>query len=112
MSLEKCPSCGKKSLIKVPRSRVMRETFGTMIHVANEHSLDCLNKNCKYTSGQIRINTNLGKKLSLPWYKRILGEKLYCSLFHTSYGMDDKWYCPKCKISKKKKLSDYDTSPL
>lgn len=84
MGLEKCPSCGKESLIKVPRSRVMRETFGTMIHVANEHSLDCLNKNCKYTSGQIRVNTNIGKNYLYPGIKEYLVKSyiVVCFILH------------------------------
>lgn len=70
MSLKNCPKCGNVSLIKTPQSRVMLEYWGTQVHVANEHSFDCLK--CGHTSGIIRENTKLGSKLSKPWWKRIL----------------------------------------
>jgi hypothetical protein len=44
MGLEKCPKCGKESLIKTPHGRIMTEKLGSMIHTSNEHSLDCLDK--------------------------------------------------------------------
>jgi len=71
MELEKCPKCGKESSIKTPRSRIMTEKLGCMLHTADEYSFDCLDKQCGYTSGIIRINKDVGDKLSLPWYKRI-----------------------------------------
>ena len=33
----------------------MNEKWGSMKHAANEHSMDCLNKECKYSSGVIRV---------------------------------------------------------
>ena len=71
MGIENCPKCGKKSLIKTPRGRIMTEKLRCMLHTADEHSFDCLEKRCNYTSGIIRVNTKLGDKLSLPWYKKI-----------------------------------------
>jgi len=71
MKLEKCPKCDKESLIKTPHSRIMTEKLGSMLHTANEHSFNCLDKQCGYTSGRIRVNTEIGNKLSSPWYKRI-----------------------------------------
>lgn len=71
MGLEKCPKCSKESLIKTPHSNIMTEKLGCMLHTATEHSFDCLDKQCGYTSGIIRVNTEMGNKLSLPWYKRI-----------------------------------------
>jgi len=71
MALEKCPSCGSESLIRTPRSKVMISSFGCDLHTADEHSMDCLNEKCKYTSGTIRINTEEGDRLELPWWKRI-----------------------------------------
>ena len=69
--LEQCPICGKLSYIKTPHSRIMTEKYGSMIHTANEYSFDCLNKECKHTSGIIKQNTERGNKLMLPWYKLI-----------------------------------------
>ena len=71
MGLENCPKCGKPSLIKTRHSVIMNEKFNSGVHIASEHSFDCLDKDCKYTSGIIRTNTEMGNKLSLPWYKRI-----------------------------------------
>lgn len=71
MSIEKCPKCGNYSLIATPNSRIMRESFGSMIHIANEHYFDCLIKGCGYKSEIIRENTELGKKFLLPWWKRL-----------------------------------------
>lgn len=71
MALDICPKCGKKSLIKTPRSKIMTEKLGSMLHTADEHSFDCLNKECGYTTGTIQVKTDIGNKLSLPWYKRI-----------------------------------------
>jgi hypothetical protein len=69
MSLNICQKCGKPSLIKTPHGRVMLEEFFTEVHIANEYSFDCLK--CGYSSGVIRENTELGNKLSKPWWKRI-----------------------------------------
>lgn len=71
MSLEKCPICGEKSLIKTPRARVMTESLGVSVHTSNEHSMDCLYDTCDYTSGVIRVNTPEGDRRESPWYKRI-----------------------------------------
>ena len=71
MGIENCPKCNKKSLIKTPHGRIMKESFSAMIHIADEYSFDCLEKKCKYTSGIFRVNTEIGDRLSLPWYKRI-----------------------------------------
>lgn len=71
MGLEKCPKCGYQSLIKTPLCQIMTERLGTMVHTSDEHSFDCLDKECDYTSGVIRVNTEIGNKFSLPWYKRI-----------------------------------------
>lgn len=71
MSLEKCPKCGNKSLIKTPHSRIEREGIGICGHIADEYYLICLHKGCLYDSGMIRENTELGEKLLLPWYKRL-----------------------------------------
>jgi hypothetical protein len=71
MSLEKCPKCKKESLIKTPRGRIMRESLGCMLHIADEHSFDCLDINCDYRSSIIRINNKLGDKFLLPWWKRL-----------------------------------------
>jgi hypothetical protein len=69
--LTKCPKCGKDSLIKKPRARIMSEKFGCMVHTADEHVLDCLGNQCGYVSDVIHIKTEIGNRLSLPWYKRI-----------------------------------------
>ncbi len=71
MEFKKCPKCKKQSLIKTPRGRIMTEKLGCMLHSANEHSFDCLAKQCNYKSEIIRVNTEIGNKLCLPWYKRI-----------------------------------------
>ena len=55
MSLEKCPKCGKESLIKTPRGRILSEKLGCVLNTANEHSFDCLNKECNYKSEIIRV---------------------------------------------------------
>ncbi len=71
MSLEICPKCGNKSLIKTPHGRKHRESLGIMLHVSDTHSMDCLDKKCNYTSGDIEVKNNLGKKMELPWWKRL-----------------------------------------
>ena len=71
MSIEKCPKCGNYSLIKTPHSRVLKESFGSSVHIANEHSFDCLTKGCVYKTETIREYTELGKRFLLPWWKRI-----------------------------------------
>jgi len=44
--------------------------------------------------------------------KIIFGSKMYCKLFHVSYGTkDNKWYCKKCNIIRNKRLSDNDSGP-
>ncbi|MCK9446955.1 hypothetical protein M0Q50_08915 [bacterium] len=71
MSLSKCPKCGKDSLIKSPSTRIMTEKLGSMVHTSNEYSYICLDNVCAYRSDIIREKTELGEKLSLPWYKRL-----------------------------------------
>lgn len=71
MGLDNCPKCGNESLIKTPRAKIITEKLGCSLHTANEYSFDCLDKRCKYKSSTIRINTDIGNKLSLPWYKQI-----------------------------------------
>lgn len=72
MGLETCPKCGKESLIKTPGCRIMSEKLGCMLHTATEHSFECLDKQCGYASETVRVNTELGDKLSKPWYRRLL----------------------------------------
>ena len=67
MNLEKCPKCSRVSLIKTPHGKIMRN----QLHIADEYSVDCLNKKCGYTTGIIRVNTEYGDYFDLPWYKRI-----------------------------------------
>lgn len=67
MNLEKCPKCDRKSLIETPHCQLIRN--GMVI--VNQHSIDCLNKKCGYTTGIIRVNTKYGDYFELPWYKRI-----------------------------------------
>jgi C4-type Zn-finger protein len=52
MALENCPICGKATLIKTPQARL--ET-NTGLHKGTIHSMDCLNKECNYTSGEILV---------------------------------------------------------
>lgn len=62
MSLDKCPKCGNKSLIKTPHSRIEIDGFFIRGHIADEYSFNCLFKGCEYDSGIIRKNTELGEK--------------------------------------------------
>ena len=71
MDLEKCPKCGKNSFMKVPMGRVMRESLGCMIHVADEYYWRCLDGNCGHKKERECINTKAGDHFALPWYKRI-----------------------------------------
>jgi len=71
MSLKICPKCGRNSVIKKPNARIMRESLGSMLHIANEYSLDCLKSDCNYTTGTIRVNTKLGDYFELSPLKRL-----------------------------------------
>ena len=71
MSLEKCPQCGKESFIKVPMGRVMRESLGVLLHIANDYSWRCLDSKCGHKTERERINTKAGDYFDLPWHKRI-----------------------------------------
>ena len=42
---------------------------------------------------------------------KLLGKDLFCILFHTKYGVDDKWRCDKCDLLFDKKFSDKYTGP-
>jgi hypothetical protein len=70
--MERCTKCGNMSLIKKPHGRIMTEKFGTLIHTADEYSMDCLHQGCGYTSGIIRINT---KNENKSIWKRIFNLK-------------------------------------
>ena len=61
----KCPDCEKDSLMKHPGARIVCSPGNYTI--ATEHSWKCLNKECKYDTGTIRVYL---KKES--WLKRIL----------------------------------------
>jgi predicted nucleic-acid-binding Zn-ribbon protein len=69
MALEKCPKCGENAFIKTPAARIMRESLGCMIHVANQYYWECLQ--CKYRKERVSVNTKMGDHFDLPWYKRI-----------------------------------------
>jgi hypothetical protein len=69
--IEKCPICNNYSLIKMPHGKIMKEHFGSMLHIADEYSFDCLSKGCGYKSETVREYTEIGKKLLLPWWKRL-----------------------------------------
>ena len=69
--IKECPKCGKKSFIYTPAGRIMRESWGVMVHVADEYYWMCLEKKCGYKTERIRINTKAGDRFDLPWYKRI-----------------------------------------
>ena len=71
MALEKCPKCGKNSFIKTPVARMMRDSWGSIIHVADVHYWQCLDKKCKHKTEKIRVNTKMGDHFEKPWYKRI-----------------------------------------
>lgn len=47
----------------------------------------------------------------MNFLKKILGKELYCRMFHTAYGKNDKWYCEKCNITYDKKIGDSNTGP-
>lgn len=70
MPLKKCPTCGRNSVIRVPGARIMRESLGCMLDVANEHSFDCVHPGCNYTTETIRENTEMGNYFKLPFLKR------------------------------------------
>lgn len=43
----------------------------------------------------------------------IFGKDWYCKMFHTLYVIkNNKWYCQKCKITRKKQLSDDYCGPM
>lgn len=65
--IEKCPKCGNKSFVKVPGARIMKEQFGLLVNIANEHSFKCLDKNCNHKTDIVRIETEEGKK---NWFQR------------------------------------------
>lgn len=65
----KCPKCGNTSLIRTPHSQIMTERLGSSVNSAKEYSMDCLH--CKYTSGIIRVKTEAGLYMELPWYKKL-----------------------------------------
>lgn len=69
--IEICPKCNQKSLIKTPHTRIMTEKLGCMLNTSNTYSYVCHNKNCNYTSDIINVKTEIGEKLSKPWYQRI-----------------------------------------
>lgn len=50
MALDHCPKCGKPTLIKTPQARLETNTGRSM---GTLHSMDCLNKECNYTTGDI-----------------------------------------------------------
>jgi hypothetical protein len=71
MSVEKCPKCSNYSVIETPMGRILKESFGSSLHIANEYRYDCLHKGCGYKSEFIREYTELGKRLLLPWWKKM-----------------------------------------
>ena len=66
----KCPKCNQNSFIKTPGIRIMRESFGSSIHIANSYTFICYNKECNH-SGKVKVNTKMGDYFEKPWYKRI-----------------------------------------
>lgn len=68
---EKCPKCGQDSLTKRPESKIMRDSWGSEVNIANTYSIICMNPNCKHIVETIRENTEFGNKLEKPWYKRL-----------------------------------------
>jgi hypothetical protein len=64
-----CSGCGRTSVMKVPHGRIISDPSG--VTIATEHSYQCLNKDCGYKSERIRVNTEQGDIMELPWYKRI-----------------------------------------
>ena len=69
--LQTCPKCGQLSYIKEPHGRIMKEQWGSSIHIADDHIMKCLNKDCKHESEVIRVYTEFGERVRKPWYKRI-----------------------------------------
>ena len=74
MALKKCPECGKHSFIYTPMGRVMRESWGILLHVADEYYYMCLQ--CGHETERVRVNNKRGDYFDLPWYKRIFKLKL------------------------------------
>ena len=78
MGLKPCPKCGEQSYIKTPMGRVMRESLGSMIHVADEEYWKCLQ--CGHKSERVRVNTDAGDHFDLP---------LVSSLVHFFFSATD-----------------------
>jgi predicted nucleic-acid-binding Zn-ribbon protein len=70
MPIEECPKCGQKSLVKKLRNKIISENLGRVSHIANEYSLNCMNKGCGYVSEIFRVNTE--NKISLSWHKKTI----------------------------------------
>lgn len=66
-----CPKCRRKSYIKLPSIRIMQERLLLLLHTQNKYTYKCHNKKCSYESESIIEDTDLGKWLKLPFWKRI-----------------------------------------
>lgn len=64
MITDRCPKCGRKSLIKTLHNKVMKNN----LHISDEYIINCINKKCNYKSEIIKENTKYGDFYDLPWY--------------------------------------------
>jgi len=69
--IEICPKCKHKSYIKLPPLRMMRESFGISLHIANAYRWKCHNRDCNFKSEYIVEKTEIGEWFSLPLWKRL-----------------------------------------
>ena len=67
----KCPKCGLNSITEIPGARIMRNGGVDGFTIGRIYHYGCLNPRCAYREEDITEYNEYGKRLQLPWYKRI-----------------------------------------